>query len=377
MLWGLFLAAACSPGAQVDVSFLTVNLWHEATSVTDGVNKIRDIVAAVDPDVVGFTESGRDVNLKIRDALAAIGKTYYQGYEGDDVSILSRYPFTSSAMVTTKVARFGISVKGNPVTVLVAHLDYTWYACYLPRGYNGSNPDWNMIDDGNGNPAPVTDINKILAYNLTSGRDETIRAVVDHAAARTEPIVLLGDFNEPSHRDWTGKTKNLFDHHGTVVPWNSTTSLESAGFVDAYREVYPDEVRNPGITWPSFADGKATTSWTPRADERDRIDFVFHKNAGVSARSAALVGPKSSYAFNALTTANTADERFMADTLPWPSDHKGVIVTLRFPFNTTVLSREPQTSGFFGKSSWYDAKGAILHSGRTAKVKPVIGHYYW
>lgn len=368
--WGLILAAVCTPRGQTDVSFMTFNLWHDGTSVTNGLDKIRDVIAAANPDVIGFTEVSEATTLKIQDALAAIGRNYSRGYVESDVSILSKYPITSSGMVESRVARFGIKVNGNSLTALIAHLDYTWYACYLPRGYNGSNPDWNMIDDGNGNPAPVTDVNRILAYNLTAGRDESIKAVLNYAAARTEPVVLLGDFNEPSHRDWTSRTKDLFDHHGTVIPWNSSTSLEGGKFVDAFREVYPDEVRNPGFTWPSFADGKGSTSWTPKADERDRIDFVFYKGTGVTARSAALVGPRRSYALNALTTANTTDEKFIADSLPWPSDHKALFATLRFPFSSTALFQKVRKAGFDGTSDWYAPNGALLHSDLARKTHP-------
>ncbi len=49
------------------------------------------------------------------------------------------------------------------------------------------------------------------------------------------------------------------------------------GFIDAYRETYPNVVDYPGLTWP--ADNKdvdATLVWAGDADERDRIDFVYY-----------------------------------------------------------------------------------------------------
>jgi len=80
-----------------------------------------------------------------------------------------------------------------------------------------------------------------------------------------------------------------------------------------------------------------TTSWTPKSDERDRIDFIFHKGTTIKAKYVAMVGPKSSYSKNALTTSFTDKDNFIADNLPWPSDHKAVFATLTFPFKTVHI----------------------------------------
>lgn len=125
-----------------------------------------------------------------------------------------------------------------------------------------------------------------------------------------------------------------------IVPWNSTLTLKNNGFTDAYREFFPDEKLNPGISWPSYANEKGTTSWTPKSDERDRIDFIFHKGTGIKTKYAALVGPKESYAKNALTTTFTSNENFIASDLPWPSDHKAVFATLTFPFSTVAVQEQ-------------------------------------
>jgi endonuclease/exonuclease/phosphatase family metal-dependent hydrolase len=150
-------------------------------------------------------------------------------------------------------------------------------------------------------------------------------------ASEKNPVILIGDFNEPSCLDWTTNQANLFDHHGVVFEWQTTRTLKNNGFTDAFRQVYPDEARNPGITWPSFATGKPSTSWAAKSDDRDRIDFIFYKGQGLMAQSAALVGPKGSYLKNELTTANTTFENFIADDLPWPSDHKAIFSTITFP----------------------------------------------
>jgi len=329
--------------AQFDVNFMTFNVWQEGTSVTNGLVKIRDVIAKVNPDIVGFTEvrnfGGQDWTTKIINELAALGLNYHRGYKGGDVSIISKFPILESKLVYNgegSIASFDINIFGKTVMVACGHLDYTYYACYLPRGYNGGSPNWNMIDDGTGKPKPVTDINQILSYNLLSTRDEQVKALLNHIKSKTVPIIFMGDFNEPSHLDWTEKTSSLFDHSGMVIPWQNTRLLADSGFIDSYRAFFPNELHNPGITWPSYAHGKGTTSWTPLADERDRIDYIFYKGSEIQTTYVTLVGPRESYENNQLSTTFTNNENFIADTLAWPSDHKALLTTLSFSNITKV-----------------------------------------
>lgn len=328
--------------AQVDLSLMTFNIWNEGLTVSNPANKIRDVILEADPDIVGFEEvrnTGGSWTERITGLLSAQGKNYYGSFAGGDISLISKYPIIESTLINNEansLAAFKIFMHGKSVIVVVGHLNYMYYACYLPRGYNGGYPNWNMIDDGTGHPAPVTDIPQILNYNLLSKRDEQIAAFLNYIQFKTEPIIFLGDFNEPSHQDWTINTINMFDHHGVVIPWQCSTTLTNNGFVDAYRNYFPDEVNNPGISWPSYAHGEGSTSWTPLADERDRIDFIFYKGDSIQTTYAALVGPRESYDHNVLTTTYTENENFIADSLQWPSDHKAVLVKLRFQNITEV-----------------------------------------
>jgi hypothetical protein len=180
--------------------------------------------------------------------------------------------------------------------------------------------------------------------SVTPGH-ENIAAFLDAVKDDTIPVFLMGDFNEPSWLDWTEKTDTMFDHHGTIIPWQNTKTLSDNGFTDAFREFFPDEVSNPGITWPSFATGKGSTSWTPKADERDRIDYIFYKGQQIGVADAALVGPRASYAYNVVDTSYTSHEHFLAEDLPWPSDHKAVYAEITIGDNTSGI-RPANNSAF-------------------------------
>jgi hypothetical protein len=62
------------------------------------------------------------------------------------------------------------------------------------------------------------------------------------------PLIVLGDFNCPSHLDWTEATKA--EHGGWVYRWPATFLLETkTKLVDTFREVHPDPVKVPGNSW--------------------------------------------------------------------------------------------------------------------------------
>jgi hypothetical protein len=347
MLIGILFFQLFPVQSQVNVDFMEFNVWQEGTSVSNGLNKIRDVIVEADPDIVGFVEvrnyNNEDWTTKIVNALSAVGHDYEGVFAGGDVSLISKYPITGSELIydqSGSIVRFDVDINGTNVIVAVAHLDYMYYACYLPRGYNGGYPNWEMIDDGTGNPDPVLDIPYILEYNLDSQRDEQIAAFLNSVENETDPVILMGDFNEPSYADWTENNSTMFDHNGLVIPWQNVFTLTENGFTDAFREYFPNEIMNPGITWPSFADGVGSTSWTPLADERDRIDFMLYKGNDIEPSYAALVGPRESYSFNQPDTSFTSFENFIADNLPWPSDHKATYITLKFSQITGSYDRD-------------------------------------
>ena len=87
--------------------------------------------------------------------------------------------------------------------------------------------------------------------------------------------MLLGDFNAPSHRDWTDATVGMRPHVTQPFDWPTSVATEQIGLVDAYRSVYPDPVTHPGLTWP--ADRPFVDGYNPAADghPEDRIDLMY------------------------------------------------------------------------------------------------------
>lgn len=328
------------------------NIWNEANLISDGVNKIADVIAAADADIVAFSEvrnKNGDWHEKIIKMLKDRGLTYYGQYGGGDVGLISRYPVTKTEIIAdytdedrgSLIAYYIDLGEGKQIVVASAHLDYTQYALNMIRGYQGGENGWDMIDsNGDDQPTPVTDIPKLLEYNKKSYKDETINRFIAFSLQEKfdhTPLFLVGDFNDGSDLDWTENTKDEFGHNGLVIQWPNSISLRDANFVDAYREVYPDELKNPGLTWPSTADisffswvylsiaHSGTPSWTPKSDERDRIDFIYYRPEKYMPVAAYLVGP-SEYIKKNEVSVNPGDDPFLLGDMPWPTDHKGVII---------------------------------------------------
>jgi endonuclease/exonuclease/phosphatase family metal-dependent hydrolase len=127
-------------------------------------------------------------------------------------------------------------------------------------------------------------------------------------AADTEAQVVFGDFNEPSHRDWSARAAAV-GRHPLAVEWPLVRALEGDGFVDALRLAHPDEIAKPAYTWTPV------TRPDDPADHHDRIDFVLVRGDALTVEAAGIVGEKAPEADLVVT--------------PWPSDHRAVRVVIR------------------------------------------------
>ncbi len=312
---------------------LSLNTWHHGESVEGGFDAIVEVILQTEADVVMLCEIRNTNNVifstKITKALEEKGAVYHSFNSGKSPIILSKFPIVSrpainSTSLTKCIVKLNESIN---VAVYSAHLDYTHYACYLPRGYDGIT--WQKL------PAPVLDLSAILAQNKASARDEAIELFVKDAAKEKEKenlILLAGDFNEPSHLDWTLETKDLFDHNGMVVPWHCSKILEAHDYKDAYRIKYPDPALYPGHTWSAYNKDVELSKlvWTPEADDRDRIDFIYYNDDfRLTLEDIMVVGPSASIVRGQGFQDDTLLDKFLLPKGKWPSDHKGVLATFK------------------------------------------------
>ncbi|WP_298063351.1 endonuclease/exonuclease/phosphatase family protein [uncultured Rikenella sp.] len=331
------LCAAWETADAREIKVLQLNIWQEGTSVSGGYESLIDEIAYADADFVMLSEvrNYNDTRFcdRIVESLKAKGKTYYS-FKSKDSGLLSKYPVSDSVTIFPEKDDHGSLYKlvavlpeGRKVSVYTAHLDYTNCAYYRVRGYDGST--WAEL------PEPDTNLESILADNVASQRDDAIRLFIEDAArdaAAGHLIFLGGDFNEPSHLDWTEATKDSADHRGLVVPWTVATLLDEAGYADSYRVKYPNPVTHPGYTYPADCPGARMSQllWAPKADERERIDFIFYRpDKRLKLKDVTIFGPKGSVRRGQRMVETSQDPFLLPATGNWPTDHKGVLATFR------------------------------------------------
>jgi exonuclease III len=96
---------------------------------------------------------------------------------------------------------------------------------------------------------------------------ESVLEEVDELKADAIPVFFTGDFNEPSHLDWTTETAANNMHFGKIVEWPVSKRIIQSGFVDAYRMKFSMPADYPGVTW---------TTIKSENEVYDRIDMVYH-----------------------------------------------------------------------------------------------------
>ena len=248
-------------------------------------------------DIVGIQETRSPRGDKLEELAKLLG---WNHDKGKGSNILTRYEIVESL-------GSGIKVKldsGKEAYVFNLHLPSHPYQPYQlleirPKWHKHTN-DITFIK---------TEAETIEWAKKARGRELTkllrqIRSIPDKQAS----VFVVGDFNEPSHLDWTERAAKA-GRHPIKVEYPNSLAMIKAGFTDAYRAIYPDEMKNPGYTWSSFYKFDDPTT------HHDRIDFVYFKGNGIKLNEVKIVG----------------ENRKDADIVisPYPSDHRAVVADFK------------------------------------------------
>jgi endonuclease/exonuclease/phosphatase family metal-dependent hydrolase len=247
------------------------------------------VIQAAQADVIGIQEVGGSAP-----AIAAALGFHYHGFNSD-LAIVSRYPIT-------QVFSQGVKLQISPEQE--AYLFNVHLAPYPYQPYD--------IRDG----LISTEAEAIASAQATRG--SSIAAILaDTAAARAtgKPVFLVGDFNEPSHLDWTPEAATAGLNFGMQVNWPTSRAVAGAGFGDAFRQLRPDEIGDRGETWTP---GYPAPTLDPN-EVHDRIDFVYSAPVNVMPVSTQILG----YDVN--------DGNTDIGIQPYPSDHRAVVVEFELP----------------------------------------------
>jgi len=263
------------------IAIMSFNIWRDGKAGKQPLSQTAEVIKKAKVDVVGLQEAKAGTVKKLAEMLG----WYHSG------TILSRLKILDSNI------RSGVKVQlssGQEAFVFNVHLSHAPYQPYqllnIPYGKY---------------PFIKTEKEAIAFAKKARGwQVEALLKTIKDSTAKNSPIFITGDFNEPSHLDWTEAAAKKGVHPIKVVYPNSL-SLTQAGFNDAYRTVYSDEIKKPGYTWTPL-----TKVDNPK-DHHDRIDFVYFRGGTVQIKSAEIVGENKQNADIVVS--------------PYPSDHRAVV----------------------------------------------------
>lgn len=272
------------------------------------IDEIADVILMSRAQIVGIQEDDRSSKL-----LEALGQGWHRAG-----SVYARYPLEliqKSYWMT--VAKVNISSERS-LYVVNCH--------WRPSNY-GPGQARDLLAEKGPPDDPSQFAEKILRSSDKSkgsrSHDETLQ-VLKPLLEKSNTIIVTGDFNEPSHLDWTARYAKLgadrWVKNKTETPlrfeiaWKGSQTLANAGLIDAYRNFFKDEVRNPGNTWtPKYP--KDTPGRVPYSDQvNDRIDMIYFNGLPLKIKEAAVIGESE----------NTANIVYGGR---WPSDHRAVLAT--------------------------------------------------
>lgn len=306
------------------VKVMSYNIFRGGTMRGQPLSQTVKVIQAAKADIVGVQETKSPKAVNAEKLAQLLGWNYYEDHWS---CILTRFEIVERFQVDRR-KQGGIKVRlpaGQEAYIFNMHLPSNPYQPYQLLGIR---PKWHKHWD---TPFIKTEAEAITAARKARGRDlsillQKIRTLPDQQT----PIFVVGDFNEPSHLDWTPRAAQS-GRHPIRVKYPTSLAMAKAGFADAWRTVYPDEMKKPGYTWTP-----AMQAEDPKT-HHDRIDFVYFRGTGVKLTEAKIVGEN--------------EENAEIVVAPYPSDHRAVVATF-------TLTNQPQAETLeAGKSDADNGKG--------------------
>ncbi|MCW3806575.1 endonuclease/exonuclease/phosphatase family protein [Plebeiibacterium marinum] len=259
---------------------LTWNIWNGGKQMgkTAGINQIVNVIKKSGADIVSLQEdfgAGQYISDKL-------GFTYYKCSE--NLSLLSRFPISKTHQIfrPLNIGIVQLLLKENdPILICPIWLSFT-------PNIKG------MLANPEANQDTIINIEE-------KSRGSEVRFILSElkkfsTQIESGSIILAGDFNSGSHLDWTAD--NINNKYNKVIPFPTSILLEENNYTDAYRQIWPGNLKKQGNTYsPIFKEGY-----------NDRIDFVYYKGTTIEAIDASVIDKTDSF---------------------FPSDHAALLITFK------------------------------------------------
>lgn len=312
-LWGAWLQVGaiiglilfCSVHAETEEKSLRVMSYNihrgGVVFLKQPLSQTAKVIQAAKADIVGIQETRSPRGDTLNDLAKLLGWNHDEGS-----GIVTRYEIVEH-FKGGKDYKGGIKVKlASDKHAYIFNLHLPSHP-YQPYQLLGIRPKWHKHT--NNITFIKTEAETIEWAKKARGAEigkllRQVKSIPD----KEVPVFVVGDFNEPSHLDWTEAAAKA-GRHPIKVAYPTSTGMAKAGFTDSYRKIYPDEMKNPGITWsPAYKVGDPRT-------HHDRIDCVYFMGMGLEVKEVMIVGENEENADIVVT--------------PYPSDHRAVVASFR------------------------------------------------
>ena len=288
LIFSILCILISNTNASEKIKILSFNTWH-VDDTDEGIKTIANIVKASKADIIGFQE--------LTDATKIAKElNYHLLNEGHNRQLISKFP-----IVQTSPNKLGIKIKlpsNNNLWIFNVHLPAYPYQPYDLRD----------------NKIPNNETDVIAAANNARGGQvaELLKDIEESKISPDTPVFITGDFNEPSHLDWTkAAADSTTRNYDMKIQWPASTRITKAGFTDSLRKIKPDEAKHHAYTW------------TPRPAENevhDRIDIVYFSGKNIKPISVKSIGPDKKSPYTDI------------EYIDYPSDHRAVLATFKIKY---------------------------------------------
>ena len=281
------------------VRFLVWNIQRGSNNFEDGPEKALKTIKAVDPDVALLQESYDVDGDRPQLGIWMAGELGWNAYQSTSphLCILSKQKPVETFFHHDwhgLGARFQID-KNRRFTAYSIWIDWRSYV----GSYLRDNPD-------------ATDEEVLEGETKRSSRFDQATALLEHLKEenrlnKNEQLFVGGDWNCPSHLDWTEETEKAF-HWRRNLPLPVSTMMQENGFLDTFRAVHPNPVSDPANTWSPLY----------RSDVMNRIDRLYSLAPNDGPKLVPVKAFTLPYPYE--------DERIPQAKREFPSDHAAVVI---------------------------------------------------
>ena len=257
-----------STPADMNLRVLVWNVLHGGNDVEQGAEKALAIIRSVKPDLVLLQESYDIDGDRPRLGEWLASELNWNQHQAQSTHLCVLTPMEiETTFFHDEWRGVGALLRDSEQREFLAWSTWIDYRAFI--GYElRDNPD-------------MSDATLLAAEDERSSRLQQAKAIIEHLqdagqlAARV-PLLVGGDWNTPSHLDWTKDAARVYkNRRALALP--VSTAMASAGFTDTFRVIYPNPIQHPGITWsPMFRGPVAGEEGTAQAFHR--IDRLYLKN---------------------------------------------------------------------------------------------------